>query len=79
MTIQHRRRASLNKAIGDILAVDATTSMPSILEQLTAKFPNIPSPGFEGIEKASGEDIVGMIYDMIEERVRPQPARKRKV
>lgn len=36
------------------------------------------SPGFEGIEKASGKDIVGMIYDMIETRVRPQPARKRK-
>ena len=50
MTIQHRRRASLNKAIGDILAVDAKTPMSSILEQLTAMFPNISSPGFEGIQ-----------------------------
>jgi len=36
------------------------------------------SPGFEGIEKASKKDIVGKVYDMIETRVRPQPARKRK-
>ena len=50
MTVQHRRRASLNKAIGDILAVDAKTPMSSILEQLTAMFPNISSPGFEGIQ-----------------------------
>ena len=50
MTVQRRRRASYKKAIDDILAVDATTSMPSILEQLTAMFPNISSPGFEGIQ-----------------------------
>ncbi|UOA26967.1 30S ribosomal protein S6--L-glutamate ligase [Pseudosulfitobacter sp. DSM 107133] len=36
------------------------------------------SPGFEGIEKATGKDIVGMLYDMIEARVKPQPVRKRK-
>ena len=48
MTIQHRRRASLNKAIGDIFAVDAKTPMSSILEQLTAMFPNITPLGFEG-------------------------------
>lgn len=36
------------------------------------------SPGFEGIEKATGKDIVGMLYDMVEARVRPQPVRKRK-
>ncbi|WP_261368120.1 30S ribosomal protein S6--L-glutamate ligase [Pseudosulfitobacter koreensis] len=36
------------------------------------------SPGFEGIEKATGKDIVGMLYDMIEARVKPQPVRRRK-
>jgi ribosomal protein S6--L-glutamate ligase len=36
------------------------------------------SPGFEGIEKASGKDIVGKLYDEIEARVKPQPARRRK-
>lgn len=36
------------------------------------------SPGFEGIEKATGKDIVGRVYDEIENRVRPQPVRKRK-
>lgn len=36
------------------------------------------SPGFEGIEKATGKDIVGLLYDMIETRVRPQAVRKRK-
>ncbi len=36
------------------------------------------SPGFEGIEKASGKDIVGKLYDEIEARVKPQPVRKRK-
>ncbi|WP_121063462.1 30S ribosomal protein S6--L-glutamate ligase [Chachezhania antarctica] len=37
------------------------------------------SPGFEGIEKATGKDIVGKLYDEIELRVRPQPVRRRKV
>ncbi len=36
------------------------------------------SPGFEGIEKATGKDIVGKLYDEIEARVKPQPGRKRK-
>tara|TARA_R110002049_G_scaffold10127_1_gene50186 strand:+ start:150618 stop:152000 length:1383 start_codon:yes stop_codon:yes gene_type:complete len=36
------------------------------------------SPGFEGIEKATGKDIVGKLYDEIEARVKPQPARRRK-
>jgi len=37
------------------------------------------SPGFEGIEKATGKDIVGKLYDEIEVRVKPQPMRRRKV
>ena len=36
------------------------------------------SPGFEGIEKATGKDIVGKLYDEIEARVKPQPGRRRK-
>lgn len=36
------------------------------------------SPGLEGIEKTSGKDIAGAIFDEIERRVRPAPVRKRK-
>lgn len=36
------------------------------------------SPGLEGIENASGKNIAGLIFDGIEKRVRPTPARKRK-
>ncbi|MFK7834818.1 MAG: 30S ribosomal protein S6--L-glutamate ligase [Sulfitobacter sp.] len=36
------------------------------------------SPGFEGIENATGKDIVGKLYDEIEARVKPQPVRRRK-
>jgi len=36
------------------------------------------SPGFEGIEKATGKDIVGKLYDEIEARVKPQPVRRRR-
>ncbi|WP_306150921.1 30S ribosomal protein S6--L-glutamate ligase [Roseovarius sp. MMSF_3281] len=36
------------------------------------------SPGFEGIEKSTGKNIVGMLYDQIESRVRPAPIRRRK-
>lgn len=36
------------------------------------------SPGFEGIENATGKDIVGKVYGMIEARVKPKPARRRK-
>ncbi|MFT6023227.1 MAG: ribosomal protein S6--L-glutamate ligase [Ascidiaceihabitans sp.] len=62
------RAFNLGKAGVDLLRSETG---PKVLEVNS-------SPGFEGIEKASGKDIVGMIYDMIEERVRPQPARKRK-
>jgi ribosomal protein S6--L-glutamate ligase len=36
------------------------------------------SPGFEGIEKSTGKNIVGKLYDQIETRVRPVPIRRRK-
>ncbi|MBI1219451.1 MAG: 30S ribosomal protein S6--L-glutamate ligase [Rhodobacteraceae bacterium] len=35
------------------------------------------SPGFEGIESASGKNVAAFLFDEIEKRVRPAPARKR--
>lgn len=35
------------------------------------------SPGLEGAETASGKDLCAALYDMIEKRARPAPARKR--
>ncbi len=35
------------------------------------------SPGLEGIEKCSNKNIAALVYDEIEKRVRPAPARKR--
>ncbi|MDW4496732.1 30S ribosomal protein S6--L-glutamate ligase [Sulfitobacter sp. D35] len=37
------------------------------------------SPGFEGIEKATTRDIVGKLYDEVEARAKPRPARRRRV
>ena len=62
------RAFGLGTAGVDLLRSD---SGPKVLEVNS-------SPGFEGIEKATGKDIVGMVYDMIEARVKPQPVRKRK-
>ena len=36
------------------------------------------SPGLEGIETASGKNIAGLLYDGIEEKVRPAPVPRRK-
>ena len=62
------RAFGLGKAGVDLLRSE---SGPKVLEVNS-------SPGFEGIEKATGRDIVGMLYDMIEARVKPQPVRRRK-
>ncbi len=62
------RAFSLGMAGVDLLRSDTG---PKVLEVNS-------SPGFEGIEKATGKDIVGMLYDMIEARVKPQPVRRRK-
>ena len=35
------------------------------------------SPGFEGIEKASGKSVAGALFDLIERSARPLPARRR--
>ena len=34
------------------------------------------SPGLEGIEKASGKNLAGLLYDEIEKNARPAPARR---
>ncbi|WP_187432089.1 Glutathione synthetase [Roseobacter fucihabitans] len=62
------RAFGLGKAGVDLLRSEAG---PKVLEVNS-------SPGFEGIEKATGKDIVGKLYDEIEARVRPQPSRKRR-
>ncbi len=35
------------------------------------------SPGLEGIETTTGKNVAGVLYDEIEKRVRPAPARRR--
>jgi len=57
----------------DLAGVDLLRSStgPKVLEVNS-------SPGLEGIEKASGKSVAGLLYDHIETRVRPQPARRRK-
>ena len=66
--VRAARAFGLGKAGVDLLRSDGG---PKVLEVNS-------SPGFEGIEKATGKDIVGKVYDEIETRVRPQPVRKRK-
>jgi ribosomal protein S6--L-glutamate ligase len=66
--VRAARAFGLGKAGVDLLRSETG---PKVLEVNS-------SPGFEGIEKATGKDIVGMIYDEIEVKVRPQPGRRRK-
>ncbi|MCR9088554.1 MAG: 30S ribosomal protein S6--L-glutamate ligase [Rhodobacteraceae bacterium] len=57
----------LNMAGVDLLRAE---SGPQVLEVNS-------SPGFEGIDKASGKNVAGLLFDAIEKRVRPAPARRR--
>ncbi len=66
--VRAARAFGLGKAGVDLLRSE---SGPKVLEVNS-------SPGFEGIEKATGKDIVGKLYDEIEARVKPQPVRRRK-
>ncbi|MEL7097883.1 MAG: 30S ribosomal protein S6--L-glutamate ligase [Pseudomonadota bacterium] len=66
--VRAARAFGLGKAGVDLLRSE---SGPKVLEVNS-------SPGFEGIEGATGKDIVGKVYDMIEARVKPQPVRKRR-
>jgi len=66
--IRAARVFDLNMAGVDLLRSDTG---PKVLEVNS-------SPGFEGIEGASGKNITGALYEMIETRVRPVPVRRRK-
>jgi ribosomal protein S6--L-glutamate ligase len=66
--VRAARAFGLGMAGVDLLRSDAG---PKVLEVNS-------SPGFEGIEKSTGKDIVGKLYDEVEARVKPQPVRKRK-
>lgn len=66
--VRAARAFGLGKAGVDLLRSETG---PKVLEVNS-------SPGFEGIENATGKDIVGKVYDEIEARVKPQPSRKRK-
>jgi ribosomal protein S6--L-glutamate ligase len=62
------RAFGLNMAGVDLLRSD---DGPKVLEVNS-------SPGFEGIERATGKDIAAKLYDEIELRARPAPVRRRK-
>ncbi|MFU8777410.1 MAG: 30S ribosomal protein S6--L-glutamate ligase [Roseovarius sp.] len=66
--IRAARVFDLNMAGVDLLRSDTG---PKVLEVNS-------SPGFEGIEGASGKNITAALYEMIETRVRPVPVRRRK-
>ena len=65
--IRAARAFKLNLAGVDLLRA---SDGPKVLEVNS-------SPGLEGIEKASGKNIAALLYDEIEKRVRPAPARRR--
>jgi ribosomal protein S6--L-glutamate ligase len=66
--IKAARAFNLNLAGVDLLRSETG---PKVLEVNS-------SPGLEGIETASGKNVAGLLYDEIERRVRPGPARKRR-
>ncbi|MGI3167963.1 30S ribosomal protein S6--L-glutamate ligase [Pseudooceanicola sp. C21-150M6] len=66
--VRAARAFGLNMAGVDLLRSETG---PKVLEVNS-------SPGFEGVETASGKDVVGKLYDEIEARVRPVPVRRRK-
>ena len=66
--IRSAKAFGLNMAGVDLLRSE---SGPKVLEVNS-------SPGFEGVEKASGKDVVAPLYDQIEARVRPAPVPRRR-
>jgi ribosomal protein S6--L-glutamate ligase len=66
VAIGSARAFGLNMAGVDLLR---SSEGPKVLEVNS-------SPGFEGIEAASGANVAGLLYDMIEKRLRPVPVRK---
>jgi len=68
MALRAARVFGLNMAGVDLLRSD---DGPKVLEVNS-------SPGFEGIERATGKDLVGKLYDDIEQKARPRPVPRRK-
>ncbi|GHG87019.1 30S ribosomal protein S6--L-glutamate ligase [Pseudodonghicola xiamenensis] len=68
IAVRAARAFGLNMAGVDLLRSD---DGPKVLEVNS-------SPGFEGIEAATGKDLIGRLYDEIEHRARPRPAPRRK-
>jgi len=68
MAVRAARAFGLNMAGVDLLRSD---DGPKVLEVNS-------SPGFEGIERATGKDLVGKLYDEIEQKARPRPVPRRK-
>jgi ribosomal protein S6--L-glutamate ligase len=66
VALSSARAFGLNMAGVDLLR---SSEGPKVLEVNS-------SPGFEGIETASGANVAGLLYDMIEKRLRPVPVRK---
>ncbi len=66
-SVRAARAFRLNMAGVDLLRSD---DGPKVLEVNS-------SPGFEGIEKASSKNVAALLFDEIEKRVRPAPARRR--
>ncbi|TCO70981.1 30S ribosomal protein S6--L-glutamate ligase [Rhodovulum euryhalinum] len=66
IAVKAARAFRLNLAGVDLLR---SSDGPKVLEVNS-------SPGLEGIEKASGKNIAGLLYDEIEKRVRPLPVPK---
>ncbi len=68
VAVRAARAFGLNMAGVDLLR---SSEGPKVLEVNS-------SPGFEGIERATGKDLVGKLYDAIEQKVRPGPVPRRK-
>lgn len=69
VAVRAARAFRLNLAGVDILRSDEG---PKILEINS-------SPGLEGVERATGKNLAGLLFDDIEKRVRPAPAKRRSV
>ena len=66
VALRSARAFGLNLAGVDLLR---SSEGPKVLEVNS-------SPGLEGIEMSSGKNVAGLLYDMIEKRLKPVPARK---
>ncbi|MDK3019715.1 30S ribosomal protein S6--L-glutamate ligase [Pseudodonghicola flavimaris] len=68
VAVRAARAFGLNMAGVDLLR---SSEGPKVLEVNS-------SPGFEGIEQATGKDLIARLYDEIESHVRPRPVPRRR-